>query len=89
MNNMWMLGPVPGFLLGRLCGWLEGSDWPVRPDRHEDRIASAILRAIFVHLYLAWIHPFGGCLARSSPVGQKRDVMSRPKARNPMSSVLT
>ena len=47
------------FLLHRLCGWLEGDDWPVRPDRREDHTASAILRAVFVHLYIAWIHPFG------------------------------
>ena len=47
------------FLLHRLCEWLEGDDWPVRPDRPEDHTASAILRAIYAHLYLAWIHPFG------------------------------
>ena len=58
------------FLLGRLCGWLEGSDWPVRPDRHEDRIASAILRAVFVHLYLAWIHPFGDGNGRTARLAE-------------------
>ncbi len=58
------------FLLGRLCGWLEGSDWPVRPDRHEDRVASAILRAVFVHLYLAWIHPFGDGNGRTARLAE-------------------
>ena len=58
------------FLLGRLCRWLEGSDWPVRPDRHEDRVASAILRAIFVHLYLAWIHPFGDGNGRTARLAE-------------------
>ncbi len=47
------------FLLNRLCEWLEGNDWPVQPELHENRIAPAILRAIFAHLYLAWIHAFG------------------------------
>ena len=58
------------FLLDRLCGWLEGDDWPVRPDRHEDRIASAILRAVFVHLYVAWIHPFGDGNGRTARLAE-------------------
>ena len=58
------------YLLDRLCRWLEGGDWPVRPDRHEDRIASAILRAIFVHLYIAWIHPFGDGNGRTSRLAE-------------------
>ena len=59
-----------GFLLDRLCGWLEGDDWPVRPDRHEDRTASAILRAVFVHLYIAWIHPFGDGNGRTARLAE-------------------
>ena len=47
------------FLLERLCNWIEGDGWPAHTDRYEDRISTAILRAIFVHLYIAWIHPFG------------------------------
>ena len=58
------------FLLQRLCSWLEGDDWPVRPDRHEDRIASAILRAVFVHLYVAWIHPFGDGNGRTARLAE-------------------
>ena len=58
------------FLLHRLCGWLEGDDWPVRPDRREDRTASAILRAVFVHLYIAWIHPFGDGNGRTARLAE-------------------
>ena len=58
------------FLLQRLCSWLEGDDWPVRPDRHEDRIASAILLAVFVHLYVAWIHPFGDGNGRTARLAE-------------------
>ena len=48
------------YLLDRLCGWLEeepGLSFPT--DESTGRIATAILRAIIVHLYIAWIHPFG------------------------------
>jgi len=58
------------FLLDRLCRWLEGDDWPVRPDRQEDHIASAILRAVFVHLYIAWIHPFGDGNGRTARLAE-------------------
>ncbi len=58
------------FLLDRLCRWLEGDGWPVRPDRQEDRIASAILRAVFVHLYIAWIHPFGDGNGRTARLAE-------------------
>ncbi len=43
-----------GYLLARLCETLDGFD-PPDGDRH----AFAILKAIFAHVYLAWIHPFG------------------------------
>ena len=59
-----------GFLLRRLCGWIEGDGWPFRPDRREDRIASAILRAVFVHLYIAWIHPFGDGNGRTARLAE-------------------
>ena len=48
------------YLLDRLCRWLEeepGLSFPA--DEAAGRIATAILRAIIVHLYIAWIHPFG------------------------------
>ena len=57
-------------LLDRLCEWLEGDGWPVRPDRQEDRIASAILRAVFVHLYIAWIHPYGDGNGRTARLAE-------------------
>ena len=58
------------FLLDRLCGWHEGDAWPVRPDRQEDRMASAILRAVFIHLYVAWIHPFGDGNGRTARLAE-------------------
>ena len=58
------------FLLKRLCGWLEGDDWPVRPDQREDRTATAILRAVFVHLYTAWVHPFGDGNGRTARLAE-------------------
>ncbi len=58
------------FLLDRLCWWIEGDDWPVRPDRKEDRTASAILRAVLAHLYVAWIHPFGDGNGRTARMAE-------------------
>lgn len=51
-------GPPPGdcaFLLGRLCEELAALSKSV-PDGPP--VAWAILRAIFAHIYLVWIHPF-------------------------------
>lgn len=44
-----------GYLLDRLCHWLESDFAQPNPYLMED----AILKAILAHLYLAWIHPFG------------------------------
>ncbi len=46
------------FLLERLCKQLE--DWytATSEDSNADTITFAVLRAIYAHLYLAWIHPF-------------------------------
>jgi len=44
------------FLLARLCEWLTGPEWTVQQDAP---LATALLKAIVAHLYLAWIHPFG------------------------------
>lgn len=42
------------YLLGRLCKWLNNSDF-----RQGDRlIAAGIVRAIISHIYIAWVHPF-------------------------------
>ncbi len=42
------------YLLGRLCNWLNNSDF-----RQGGRlIAAGIVRAIISHIYIAWIHPF-------------------------------
>ncbi len=70
------------FLLQRLCGWLEGDDWPVRPDQREDRTASAILHAVFVHLYIAWIHPFGDGNGRTARLAEFM-ILAREACRHP------
>jgi len=44
-------------LLERLCGWLE-REIP-REIIPGARTATAIIKAILAHVYLAWIHPFG------------------------------
>lgn len=46
-----------GYLMDRLCNWLNGSDF-VPPDE-ELRIPFALIKSIVAHVYLAWIHPFG------------------------------
>ena len=47
-------------LLERLCEWLEAElDLSLLADPSANRIATATLRAILAHLYIAWIHPFG------------------------------
>ena len=45
------------YLLERLCGWLE-REIP-REIIPGARTATAIIKAILAHVYLAWIHPFG------------------------------
>ncbi len=53
------LGAPPedlGFLLERMCAWLNESEIDVQSDL---RLGGVIVRAVLAHLYLAWIHPFG------------------------------
>jgi len=45
------------YLLDKLCTWLSGPEFA--PARPEQIIATAILKSVIAHLYLAWIHPFG------------------------------
>ena len=48
------------YLLERLCGWLEEeTEIPFFAEEDDRRVAAGILHAILVHLYIAWIHPFG------------------------------
>jgi Fic family protein len=44
------------YLLERLCTWLSGPDFAPRPG---EEVATAILKAVLGHLYLASVHPFG------------------------------
>jgi hypothetical protein len=44
-------------LLNRLVDWLNGPTF--ENDDEEVKFALTIVKAIYAHLYLAWIHPFG------------------------------
>lgn len=48
-----------GYLLQRLCDWLNGPQFRAPENAPELAAAIAIQQAILAHLYLAWIHPFG------------------------------
>lgn len=58
------------FLLNRLCEWLDGNDWPSHVGQDEERFMFAILKAIYAHLYLAWIHPFGDGNGRTARLAE-------------------
>ena len=45
------------YLIDRLAEWLESDTF--RSENAETRFAVAVSCAIYAHLYLAWIHPFG------------------------------
>ena len=48
-------------LLDRLCTWLR-EPWVTTLENYTDadrRRLDAVLKAVVVHIYLAWIHPFG------------------------------
>lgn len=45
------------YLLERLCDWLNGPDFALGDG--DMAFAMQLFRAILVHLYIAWIHPFG------------------------------
>ena len=46
-----------GYLVARLAEWLESDTF--RSGDEEIRFALAVACAIYAHLYLAWLHPFG------------------------------
>jgi len=46
-----------GYLLDRLCDWLEGPDFKAPDD--DLQVPYALIKAVVAHVYLAWIHPFG------------------------------
>lgn len=45
------------YLVKQLCDWLESDIF--RSDDPEIKFALAVASAIYAHLYIAWIHPFG------------------------------
>lgn len=51
------------YLLNNLCDWLNGDQFKAREGLE---IATAILKSIVAHLYMAWIHPFGDGNGRSA-----------------------
>ena len=59
------------FLLERLCEWLEeDAVWPELQEHLGSAVAVALLRAIFAHLYIAWIHPFGDGNGRTARLAE-------------------
>lgn len=48
-----------GFLMQRLCDWLNSDDFKAPNRRPELRAALVVIKAVVAHLYLVWIHPFG------------------------------
>ena len=48
------------WLLKCLCKWLEEkTEIPFFAEEGDRRIAAGILQAVLIHIYIAWIHPFG------------------------------
>ena len=45
------------YLIGRLCDWLNGTDFVATDPGWQ--FVHVVLKAILAHLYIAWIHPFG------------------------------
>jgi len=54
------------YLLRRTCEWING----LQPDSADNRIAYAVLRGALLHLYLAWIHPFGDGNGRTARLAE-------------------
>lgn len=52
------------YLTHRLAEWLESNEF--RSDDPEAAFALTIIQAIYAHLYIAWIHPFGDGNGRSA-----------------------
>lgn len=60
------------YLMGRLSDWLEGPSFN-HPSIHPTILA--ILKAIVLHLYIAWIHPFGDGNGRTARLLEFRALM--------------
>jgi Fic family protein len=61
-------------LLGRTCDWLGGPELAAL--EHYGPVASALVRAVLAHLYLAWIHPFGDGNGRTARLIEFRILVS-------------
>ena len=54
-------------LVDRLIKWIASPEWTVADDM--PHFVRAILQAIVTHLYIAWLHPFGGSRRAARLVG--------------------
>jgi Fic family protein len=54
------------YLLERLAEWLEGPTFNGSEAGAEIRFSLLLMRAVIAHLYLAWVHPFGGGNGRTA-----------------------
>lgn len=60
-------------LLERLCAWLNGTDFAAQSGFE---IAHGVLKAIVAHLYITWIHPFGGGNGRTARLVEYRTMVA-------------
>jgi Fic family protein len=61
------------YLLGRLCDWLNGTDFV--PRSRDWAIPMALIKAVVAHLYIAWIHPYGDGNGRTARMVELRILM--------------
>jgi Fic family protein len=61
------------YLMERLCSWLNSKEF--KSDQDDEIIVSGIIRSIVVHVYLAWIHPFGDGNGRTARALEVRFLM--------------
>lgn len=59
------------FLVNKLAAWLNSADF----SDHFDPVVAGILKACIVHLYVAWIHPFGDGNGRTARLLEIRLLM--------------
>ena len=67
------------YLVGRMCEWLNGSDFD--PPSDELRIPYALIKAVVAHLYFTWIHPFDNGNGRTARLIELPDPARRRRAK--------
>ncbi len=63
-----------GYLLARLCDWLNGPDF--EPQGGLSRKHMAMLKAVLAHLYIEWIHAFGDGNGRTGRIVEAQILLS-------------